>query len=324
MSSVVEFRAAGPETPRARLCEFGTGKFSLLANHQAWLWHNVVPLLKGSQPVYIRLWGYASKLGPDAANRRLSERRANAVKDYLQRAAGRSLDHVEVGAYGETRSSGPENDNSGLFRAVDVYIYQPPLPPARPLPPPPLRPPAVPQLYDYFGVFGKAALAARAGTQQMVGAFYSRHPKEWFVGARLSVSTSGLHLGGSAALALAVVLNAPDKRALRGLVHTQTDFAITLGGKWGDVLKLAKRAPLLAKIGQVAAKAATHKPLDILKGLKPEDIDEFINIIKAGLDSTGLDRGNPKPQLFTMDVPFAGFGLELGIFKARTEIYTVD
>jgi hypothetical protein len=130
----MEFEGVGPEGPRARLYGFATGQWQLAPEHQSWLRQHVLPVVSRGSPVNLRLMGYASKLGPTALNEHLSIQRATAVKRFIEQQA-RSTITIDIGGYGESRSQGVA-ENSPVYRAVDVYIYETPKPPPVPQVPP--------------------------------------------------------------------------------------------------------------------------------------------------------------------------------------------
>jgi OOP family OmpA-OmpF porin len=80
-----------------------------------------VDTMKGNPDIRVRIEGHSCAHGPDDYNLRLSERRANAVKEYLVNG-GVSADRLTTISYGETRLAMPEtptpkNKNSEEARA---------------------------------------------------------------------------------------------------------------------------------------------------------------------------------------------------------------
>jgi sortase system peptidoglycan-associated protein len=65
----------------------------------------------------VKVDGYADPRGSDEANMKLSQERANAVRDLLL-SAGVSQEALEVNAYGKTQSSASDNDGYALERRV--------------------------------------------------------------------------------------------------------------------------------------------------------------------------------------------------------------
>jgi outer membrane protein OmpA-like peptidoglycan-associated protein len=74
-----------------------------------------------SPELKIRVDGYADPRGTENANLKLSESRANAVRDLLL-AAGISEDAVEVNAYGKTLSVADDEDGYALERRVRLTL----------------------------------------------------------------------------------------------------------------------------------------------------------------------------------------------------------
>jgi outer membrane protein OmpA-like peptidoglycan-associated protein len=74
-----------------------------------------------SPALKIRVDGYADPRGGPETNMKLSEDRANAVRDLLL-AAGISDDVLEVNAYGKTQSTAADNDGYALERRVRLTL----------------------------------------------------------------------------------------------------------------------------------------------------------------------------------------------------------
>lgn len=106
----------------ARLCNFVTGQAVLLPTHKDWLNSQVQPILLSLQNPWVDLFGYASHLGSAQFNKQLSLQRLQAVKAYIAGFPSRAQFIQEVGE-GEEKSGPDEQDNSGYYRAVDVFIY---------------------------------------------------------------------------------------------------------------------------------------------------------------------------------------------------------
>src|ERR1700692_3679865 len=75
-----------------------------------------------SPPLKVRVDGYADPRGTAEANLKLSEARANAVRD-LFLAAGISDNLLEVNAYGKSQSVAADNDGYGLERRVRLTLH---------------------------------------------------------------------------------------------------------------------------------------------------------------------------------------------------------
>jgi len=124
-----------PAKLAARLCNFETAKDYPLGTHVAWLDKNVPAAIKDLQGPWVDLIGFASRIGNFEFNRDLSLRRCESVKRYVSNYSDRMRFQIVWGK-GESESGDDENDNSGYYRAVEIYIYgfQPPklVPPPSP------------------------------------------------------------------------------------------------------------------------------------------------------------------------------------------------
>lgn len=74
-----------------------------------------------SPELKIRIDGYADPRGTDEINMKLSQDRANAVRDLLV-AAGVSRDALEVNAYGKTQSVASDSDGFAMERRVRLTL----------------------------------------------------------------------------------------------------------------------------------------------------------------------------------------------------------
>ena len=99
---------------------FRTGSAQITAEiaHQV----QVLALAVAKSPALkVRVDGYADPRGTVEANLRLSEERANAVRDLLL-DAGISVEALEVNAYGDTQSVAEDNDGYALERRVRLTL----------------------------------------------------------------------------------------------------------------------------------------------------------------------------------------------------------
>ncbi len=83
----------------------------------------VAEILVKNTNIRVEVSGHTDTAGPAAYNQRLSERRAKAVADYLERK-GVSRDRMTVRGYGETRLAVPTPDNTREPRNRRVEIRQ--------------------------------------------------------------------------------------------------------------------------------------------------------------------------------------------------------
>jgi hypothetical protein len=115
----------------ARLCNFPTGRAMLLPAHIAWLDNVVARLLRSLPDPWVDLYGYASHLGNHAFNKRLSDDRWEAVRKHIK-TYGVKVSFPDERGFGDTRSTGTATDNSGAWRAVEVFVFGA-MPPPKPV-----------------------------------------------------------------------------------------------------------------------------------------------------------------------------------------------
>lgn len=113
----------------ARLCNFPTGKSTLLPAHTVFRDREVASVILGMQGPWADLFGYASSVGSASANLKLSEQRIAETKKHISGYASNVNFQIQTG-FGESESGPVESDNSGYYRAVEVYVYafKPPAP----------------------------------------------------------------------------------------------------------------------------------------------------------------------------------------------------
>jgi hypothetical protein len=128
----------------AKLCNIPTNTTTLLPAHKVWLDRAIDDIIKMSPNPWVDLFGYASHLGDPVSNKKLSDRRCDAVMRYIQASAPHCLFPQEFG-FGDAKSTGGRRDDDGEWRAVEVYVYGAP-PPGK-LPRPPL---ALPVPKDWY------------------------------------------------------------------------------------------------------------------------------------------------------------------------------
>jgi len=95
---------------------FDFDKSTLKPEAQTILKRNI-QLLKDNPKAQIRIAGYTSASGTEAYNQKLSERRANAVQDYLVNEGIISRDRLSRIGYGETRPA--------MYEAAPKDLYSP-------------------------------------------------------------------------------------------------------------------------------------------------------------------------------------------------------
>jgi hypothetical protein len=124
----------------ARLCNFPTATAHLLRAHQEFLDDEVRPIVRAMPGHWIDMFGYASRIGDVSFNLKLSDQRINAVKARIEEYTNKVNFQIHK-ALGETESGPRERDNSGYYRAVEIYVYanKPAPTPVPPTPQPTLR-----------------------------------------------------------------------------------------------------------------------------------------------------------------------------------------
>jgi len=279
-----------------------------------WLRSNIVPSLSRGGPLYLRLWGYASKLGKAEFNQNLSLERAKAVKRFLEQESRTSLSFVEVGGYGSTRSGGNEHDNGPVYRAVDVYVYRVATPP-----PPPTVPPKLPEhpsnIYLGLGVkFG--GFAAVVGRQTMEARMYSSDQYENQFTLQTAIWTAGAGLGGGMSIQLVLGFGAKQKSDFVGLKCGGWDFAADLGEHWGSLAKGARNLrPVLRVARAIQNGEKSGAALRTLTKLSIGEWEQLSNLVKTIRDSSDVDSSSKTPSINSFDIPLAGIGIELSVYR---------
>src|ERR1700733_1766227 len=108
---------------KRRLIDFDTGSPVLEEQHKTWLSGAITQARKNSA-FYVRIYGYASKLGAEASNKTLSRDRMNSVFAFMKGFDGRVLNSIEMWEpYGSTAYNAAGNDDAPEYRAVEVHIF---------------------------------------------------------------------------------------------------------------------------------------------------------------------------------------------------------
>ena len=109
----------------ARLCNFRTGDATPLDAHIAWINGELKSALASSPNPWVDIYAYASQRGGSRGfdNQALSEHRRGAIHNAILTAVPRTGLIKQDAAFGASRSTGDANDNSGYWRAVEVYAY---------------------------------------------------------------------------------------------------------------------------------------------------------------------------------------------------------
>jgi len=143
MSGPGQIKQWGSSPITGLLSNFDVGQSVLKLEHRIWLTSKVLGLLQSGGSVWVA--GFTSTTGSEARNQSLSDRRAQAVIDFLSSKLGKNFP-VNVGgrfAFGEApaRLSGsPDSREEARWRAALVSAWERPTPP----PPPPPAPDPIP------------------------------------------------------------------------------------------------------------------------------------------------------------------------------------
>jgi len=124
---VAKAEPAAPAPSKAALvnvawtAEFSYGSAELTPEARATLDSEIVPKLIASKEIrYLNVYGHSDRTGSAEHNRKLSERRAAAVRDYLV-SKGVDPDNIEVFGYGQTlpvKSCRDEKERSALIECL--------------------------------------------------------------------------------------------------------------------------------------------------------------------------------------------------------------
>jgi hypothetical protein len=113
----------------SRLAEFPTGVADPPKPHKEWLSTEVANLIRKTPGCWVSLYGHASMRGNVASNFALSRQRVDAVHATLVDALrGVSFDSYRDVPRGVADSGSNPSDNSGAFRAVEIFVYAPTTP----------------------------------------------------------------------------------------------------------------------------------------------------------------------------------------------------
>ncbi|WP_174280017.1 OmpA family protein [Sphingomonas bacterium] len=112
-----------------RLCQFFNNSADLLHGHKNWIDTYFVPKMKANPNAWVDIYGHTSRLGSDAANATLSQKRLDKVEAYIK------LKHSGInvnirGPKGEEDAASfniEQKDNDGYWRAVLIRWFGVPL-----------------------------------------------------------------------------------------------------------------------------------------------------------------------------------------------------
>ena len=122
-----------------RLVDIPTNEARLIDEHTKFLDEQVISRLrtiKSAPGTRVVIDAFASRKGDPEDNKRLSDRRAAAVKLHISRGIGDDFDGFEINSFGESRDVNPRvndpnapvtDDDSKFMRSVDVKLFVPQL-----------------------------------------------------------------------------------------------------------------------------------------------------------------------------------------------------
>lgn len=312
------------DEPCYRLCNFGTGKSSLLSSHKAWLDSTFVPALRTDPRLYVQAAGIASRLGRESVNQKLGLKRAQAVIDYLENALGRSVLFTEVGSYGETLSAGKPNDNDGYYRAVVVaasaYGFEPP------------KPEHIPcfgdlrkwdeaemkkvrdaeMLSTWIGAGLKAGgMAVFAGLEDTEGVVVRADNFKEAAYVGITSFRVGVGIGTSGNPVVIMMFKTKSPTYFDGESTSDWGVNFAFGPSWSKLAKALTHYSFFQKIGRVAKlgwSAAT--PADM------EDIRNALHVLYNSL-AAGATNG---PVMVCIDCPVGGMGAEASLVATWGQI----
>jgi hypothetical protein len=306
------------DEPSARFCNFSTGGSALRPAHREWLMRSIAPILRGRGSNIVEIGGLASRLGGAALNDRIGQARADAVKGFLEQQLRTRLPNLLTASYGESVSGGSVNDNDGYYRAVLIKLHKGAV--ALPDPPPAVkRPPTMPTVTTpklYFGVGAKFGGILIGGTQTLEGYLFSADDYKDQVHVEARIWTLGPGLGGGANVVFIMAYGSPHKHKFLGTKFDGWDFAVSLGGRWGDAIKGVSRIPAVAKLARAIKHGGTvDKLLNGASKLSPGEWEKVAELVKTSREALGVDSNANKPQLNVFDIPLAGAALEISLYK---------
>jgi hypothetical protein len=124
----------------------------------------------------------------------------------------------------------------------------------------------------------------------------------------------GPGLGASVGAVIVVATGVDSPNDLNGFPMSGTDFQASLGGRWGDIAKLAKGLNSVRKI------ASGAKFID--KVLSAAEWEKLRDLIWNGYKATAID--SHKLGLNVMGIPGVGVGLELGVYYGFGSVIVQD
>jgi outer membrane protein OmpA-like peptidoglycan-associated protein len=84
----------------------------------------VIEVMKANAALKLEVQGHTDNVGQAAANRTLSQQRAEAVRDYLIKSGGIAADRLTAVGYGDTKPAGPNTTEDGRAQNRRVEIVK--------------------------------------------------------------------------------------------------------------------------------------------------------------------------------------------------------
>lgn len=166
----------------------------------------------------------------------------------------------------------------------------------------------------YFGFAVQFGGILIAGAQAIEGRLYSASDFNDQFDINCAIYTAGVGVGASANLNCIMAYGGKCKEDFVGVRIGGWDFAADLGERWGDLAKAARFGKAAQRI------KAFYRPgrrtlagLRQLCRLSPDEWGQFSTLAKELYETLDLDAA--KPGVYSLEVPFAGAGLELSIYR---------
>lgn len=297
---VVTDNSAGPLVFGV-LHHFAIGGAVLSQAQRNWLNQKVVPLLRRGGSVSII--GLASRSGSEGFNRRLSEKRADAVRQHLEKQAKQCFQYAYFGGEGESvaaHAGQADGTEDGQYRAVVVLAHTKPEPPKPKLPPP--KPKPKKQVSDVWLGVGEA----HSGDLVILG-YHNWNAVVYRLSSDAdgnvdwaSLTSHGLKLGGglggsggAVAIFAHGIKKVGDFKA--GFSWGNMDFDLAIGAKLSSVLKGLKG------IGKVIKTMEDYKKLTYVG------------------QELAKNRAFVKKGVYTIPIPLAGGGVHVWVGRKYSE-----
>jgi hypothetical protein len=151
-----------------------------------------------------------------------------------------------------------------------------------------------------------------AGGQVLEARLYSVDDYNDHFNLDAEIWTLGLGLGGGISAEFVIAYGGTRPGSFLGTKFDGWDFNVSLGERWADFLKGAKRLPVLVRIAKALKEAKLGKAAirQLLK-LSPAEWEQLSNLGKALRDAEGTDSNATKPQVNSFDIPLAGAAVEV-------------